>query len=149
MKIVSDFQPHQPENIKRPTSVTVLILGVLTIAVLNLLRFIYVIREYQFLDDLLPFSPGILIIISIVWGISFAVSAWGLFSRYRWASILTRWLSVIYLVFYWLDRMLFYNETVQASNALFLIGLSVITIGYVFMTLLSPKVKVYFGEANG
>jgi hypothetical protein len=132
-------------NINRPFSVTLLTLGVLTIATVNLIRFILTIVQWEFLNDILPISPVYLALSGLVWSLVLPPLAWGLWQGYPWVPRLTLLTSLAYSLYYWLDRLLF-TTNYGGQNWPFVIVFNIILLSSIYWILFRRKAKAFFGE---
>lgn len=138
----SIFDQHVP----RPFRVTLLALGVLSIAVLNLFRLVQTIQEWSFLSGLLTIPPLYLALSGLGWGLVGLVLAGGLWLGRPWAPRLTRLASLAYCLYYWLDRLLLVNPAIWRTNLPFTAGATLILLIIVLWILSVRKVKAFFGE---
>lgn len=139
-------EDHPP--IHRPFRVTLLALGVLSIAVFHWVAFIQCIHEWDILVELLPFTPAITAGINFFWGTAGIFLTWGLFSGQSWTPKLLRICTLAYLVLLWTIRMLLFSNEGRGENTPFVAVLSVLSVAYIFWVLYSRKVKIYFGEIH-
>jgi hypothetical protein len=130
----------------RPLGVTLLALGVLSIASLNLLRLVDAVRLWEFLSKLLPISPLYLALTGLIAGGAGLILAWGLWKGRGWAPRFTRLASLAYMIYYWLDRLLLSNADSRRSNLPFSIGATLVLLALVFWILSRPKAKAFFGD---
>jgi hypothetical protein len=118
---------------------------VLIFSVINIVR-IFASLEVPSLDLSVPtwyFS-----ITGALWGgIGLALSI-GLYTGRRWASILTRWLSLVYVAWYWLDRLLFVKTDYARGSTVATIGASILGLSVILWTLLRPKAVIFFKETS-
>lgn len=132
------------QALKRPFGVTLLSLGVLTIAVLNLTRLLSAIRFWLFLEEILPISGLYLVGTGLIWAGFGLPLFWGLWHGFLWAPGFSRIASVAYLIYYWLDRLLLANHPGREANLPFAVGASLIGIGLIYWILSRRKAKVFF-----
>jgi hypothetical protein len=90
---------------KRPFSVTLLFLGVLSIAGLHLLRFLMAVQQWQFLDSLPGVSPLYLAVTGLLWFTVGLAAAFSLWLGTPWAPWLTLAAALGYALYTWLDRI--------------------------------------------
>jgi len=133
---------------RRPFSVTLLALGVLILAGLNLNRFVEAIRLWDFLSQLLLVSPFYLAVTGFVWALAGFPIAIGLWRGWHWAPRLTRWAVLAYLLYYWLDRLFVENQVGRQANLPFATGATLVILVLVFWILSLRKVKAFFGETH-
>lgn len=68
---------------------------------------------------------------TLVWSAAGLVSALGLFTGRRWAPAFTKWLAVVYSLWYWVDRLLL----AASSQALHGWGLSALVMGLIVVSI--------------
>ena len=134
-------------KIKRPWGVTLLCVAVLIVAGMNLARLAQAVREWQYLEKLLPISPAYLAVTGLVWGALGLLAAWRMGQGQAWA----RWFGLAYIVafsaYYWIDRLFLPGYPGRNSNWAFSAGLNLFLIVWSVFTLIQPKAKQFF-EAN-
>jgi hypothetical protein len=140
--MVDKLSPH------RPLRVTLLALGVLSLAIFHWIALVQCLIEWGLLTRILPFTPAVIVMMNLLWGAVGLVLAWGLWSGRSWAARLTRWGSLVYLLYLWVVRMLLYSSEGRGENTLFIAIFSVLSVLVVLWVLSSRKVKFYFGEAH-
>jgi uncharacterized membrane protein (DUF2068 family) len=133
-------------RVRRPLSVTLLALGVLTLAGINLLRFAVSLQQRAFLSSLLPLEPLYLTISGLVWAVLGLLLVWGLWSGRGWAVLMTQIGILVYSTYFWLDRI-FLAQGV-GRNWLFALALNLFLLVIVYWILSSRKAKAYFGALN-
>ena len=129
---------------KRPAGVTLLSLGVLIIAILNLVRLLSAIRFWVFLQAILPFSGLYLVGTGLIWAGFGLPLFWGLWHGHPWAPGFTRIATGAYLIYYWLDRLLLTNHPGREANLPFALGASLVGLVSIYWILSRPKAKVFF-----
>jgi len=130
----------------RPLSVTLLALGGLSIAGLNLLRLMDTLRLWGFLKQLLPITPLYLALTGLIAGGIALIAAWGLWKGRGWAPRFTLLAALAYAAYYWLDRLLLSNADSRRANLPFAGGATLILLALVFWILSRPKAKAFFGD---
>lgn len=133
----------------RPFSVTLLGLGVLTIAMLHLLRMILTQMQYEFLARLLPITPLYLILSGAAWSVVGILLFVGLFFGREWAPLFTRLAALAFSASLWVERLLLANPQVQSANLGFAIGANLVLVVLVFWVTLRGKARLFFGAGNG
>ena len=131
----------------RPFRVTLLALGVLIIASLNLLRLIQAVVQWDFLVSLPGFSPLYLAVSGFIWAATGFPLVWGLWLGRPWAPRATQLFSVGYVLYFWLDRVFLTDDPLipaGSSNLFFLIGLSVVVLVLIFGIFSTPRSRAFF-----
>lgn len=132
---------------RRPLSVTLLAIGVLIFAGINLIRVVASLQQREFLAGLLPVSPLYLSISGLVWLVVGLILAGGLLLGRHWAIRATLVGVLAYSLYNWLDRLLLAAEK-PGYNWLFLVVTNLLLLGIVFWILNNRKAKIFFGELN-
>jgi hypothetical protein len=138
----TNVQPS--EEPKRPVGVTLLAIGVLILAVLNLTRLLSAIRFWPFLQEILPFSGLYLVGTGLIWAGFSLPLFWGLWHGLPWAPGMARIAAVVYLIYYWLDRLLLTLHPEREANLPFAIGASLVGLAWIVWILSRPKAKIFF-----
>ena len=136
----------------RLIGVTLISLAVLTIACLNLLRFILSLVDWQFLSTLEGISPLYQALTGLVWALTGFVLFWGLWRRKRWAPHAASGWALLYALYYWLDRLFLagcLKSGQPPANLVFALGLTVMILVVIFWTLSRSKIKVIYGKPYG
>jgi len=129
----------------RPLSVTLLAFGVLIIAGFNLVRGIQAAIHWQFLSPLLNGLALYQALSGFLWAAVGLPLAWGLWRGSHWSARLVRWATLIYCVYFWLDRLLL-RKGLEPANLPFILSLTIVVIFFVFWTVSKRSVRAYFGE---
>ncbi len=137
-----------PKKKVRPWSVTLLALGVLSIAIFNLLGLLQIVQNESFLSSYFSFALVWLGLLRLFWGFTGLGLAAGLFFGRTWAFTAIRLAVIVYLVFYWLERFFFFTQAGRGENSVFLAVVSLLVLASVFWILSFWKVKLYFGVIN-
>ena len=147
-----------PAEPRRPRSVTLLALGVLSIAVLGSLRAYLAVRDWQFLANWPGVSPLFLMVTGLAFAILGVVVFWALWWRNIWALRLTWAASLTFALIYWLDQIFVaehppYDPTGAAqpflpSNWLFAASVTAILLLYTAWVVHRADVKAYYGDMN-
>jgi hypothetical protein len=132
---------------RRPLSVTILAIGVLIFAGINLTRFVVSIQQHEYLASLLPISPYYLTISGLVWLVIGLILVWGIWSGRRWAVPATLAGALAYSLYYWVDRLLLAADK-PGYNWLFSAAANLLLLGMVYWALKNRKAKLFFGELN-
>jgi hypothetical protein len=144
MQDIPTVQPIQKP--KRPFGVTLLSIGVLILAVLNLTRLLSTIRFWSFLKEILPFSGLYLVGTGLIWAGFGLPLFWGLWHGLSWAPGFSRIAAVAYLIYYWLDRLLLANHPGREANLPFAIGASLVGLVLIYWILSRRKAKSFFRQ---
>lgn len=142
---------HLPAQMPRPRSVTLLALGVLTIAGLNTARFVLALVRWQELSIFTEILTAYIALTGAAWAVVAWLLAWGLWRGKTWAPRFMRLAVLIFSGYYWLDRLFLANRRAWLEpnfpvNWLFLIGLNFFGFGLVFWTLSRQTSKKFFGD---
>lgn len=151
--------PEDPgSGMPRPYGVTLLALGVLSITVLNLVRFIMAIRSWQFLDELPGVSPLYLTLTGFIWALTGMALFWSLWRGMGWAPRLMQAVMLTYAAYYWLDRIFLAERaasSLQESAGVFLplnwpftITVTALLMGFTVWILSRTDTKAFFGERH-
>jgi hypothetical protein len=133
---------------KRPLIVTSLAVAVLTISVLNLIRFFEAIRLWEFLSDLPGISPVYLAASGLIWALLGLPLSWGLWRGNARAPAATRILCVAYCSYEWVERFIMARMGSRLANWPFFLVFTLIILGVIFWGLSREKVKAFFGERH-
>lgn len=134
---------------KRPFSVTLLAILVLSLVVVHLTRFAQVLRQWAFLTDLpLPVSPAYLAGTGAFWGAAgFPVMA-GLWRGSRWAPAAAKGYLLGYGLYHWLEQGWVMANPLRKSNWPFSAGLTIVILAGSFLILSRPKARKFFGDMH-
>jgi len=134
-----------PNKTRRPFSVTLLAVLVLMFAVVNLMRFFQTLRQWDFLASLLPFSPTYLAASGFVWSVGGLILAWGLWRGKPWSVRYTLLSMILYIMYYWLDRIVFANHAARVINWPFILAVTVSLLVWTWWVLSRHKNLEFFG----
>lgn len=134
-----------PPN-SRPFRVTLLAVGVLTIAGLYLLRLIETVRQWSFLNGLAGVSPIYLALTGLIWACAGLPLFWGLWRGHAWAARFAPGYLLVFALYYWLDRIWIANRAISLTNWPVSAVLTVIGLAYTFWALRTRASKRYFSE---
>ena len=133
-----------PGTTRRPTSVTLLAVMVLTFAAFCMARFYNALARWDYLVELLPFSPAYLAATGLVWGVAGLAAAWGLWFGRSWARRLFWIVFLSYAVYFALDRWLMPGDPDRNSNLAFWIGFFIVVVLLSWWSLYRKKAQLYF-----
>lgn len=145
---VSEEHREMPQPVKRPRSVTLLAMVVLTLAVLHLTRFEQSISRWTFLQETLPFHPAYLVINGAIWGFSGLVIGWAIWVAKSWAPQALQIAAILFTINYWLERLLFAGDPLRNINWPFVVILNLLVLLFIFWQFQRRSVKLYFGEMH-
>jgi hypothetical protein len=140
-----------PENAhpKRPFNVTLIVLGVLIIAVINLDRLVQSIQMWDFLAQLPGVSPFYIAVSGLWWTLTGFLLTVCLWRGMRIAYNLLPLAGVLFIMYTWLDSSLVggqFDFVFDNATWPFKAGLSLLALVLLFWTLSSSKAKAYFGR---
>jgi hypothetical protein len=136
-----------PER-KRPTSVTLLAVLVLSITIVHLVRLINTLTLWNFLTDLPGKSPIYLALTGLFGFLTGSVLFWGLWTGKSWARLATGILTVFYLGLQWTEQIIAVRAGNEFENWPFWVGMTLIGLIFVFWTLSHAGSKAYLGEMH-
>jgi hypothetical protein len=130
----------------RPFRVTLLAVGVLTIASLYLIRLVEALYQWRFLNSLAGVSPVYLALTGLIWASVGLPLFWGLWrGRARAAKFVPGYL-LVFALYYWLDRIWIANRAVSLTNWPFTAALTIIGLAYTFWALRTRASKIFFAK---
>ena len=153
---MDENQSRLPLSESRPVSVTILALGVLSIAGLNFVRLLLSIIQWKFLASLPQIQPLYLLLTGLIWSSACLTIAWGLWRGLSWAPRFTMAVVLTYLFYYWMDRIFLVDQMehlstssrlVLPANWLIAACITFIVMVYTVWTLRRPKAMAFFGES--
>jgi hypothetical protein len=144
-RLPSSFE--NPQAATRPFGVTILIVVVLIFTSLNTLRMITAIRTWDFLVESPVDVPVIyLVITGAIWtGIGFPLVV-GLLTRRKWSPSMAQIAIVLYVCYYWLDRLVIADRSAIASGWQFALGSTILLFCFTLWTLIQSKNKGFFAK---
>lgn len=129
---------------QRPFSVTLLTLGVLSIAGFNIVRGYQAIRQWDFISEYLSVSPVYLASSGLIWGTAGLVICAAVWLHLRWARRATMAFALVYSLYYWIDRLLVSSDK-PGTNFLFAVIFNFALLVSILWVLSRPTAKAYFG----
>jgi hypothetical protein len=131
---------------ERPFLVTLLGLGVLILTVFNAVRFGSALAQWDLLLDFTP-RPGPLYIAAtgLIWTLGWLIVYLSIELKWKWARKAIFAFSILYIAYYWIDRLLFQTSQ-ERSNIKFIFIGTVLGLAFVILTLTLPKSRVYFTD---
>jgi hypothetical protein len=140
--------PPDRQHAKRPLIVTSLVVAVLTISVLNLIRFVQAIKQWEFLSGLSGVSPIYLAASGLIWALLGLPLSWGLWLGKPKAPAATRILCVAYILYEWIELLVIARAGGSKENWPFFLTLTLIILMVIFWGLSRRNVKAFFGERH-
>jgi hypothetical protein len=137
-------QDHNLHPLTRPFRVTLLAMGVLTIASLNLLRLVEAVRQWKFLTSLTGVSPLYLTLTGLIWASAGLPLFWGLLRGHARAARFTPGYALVFALYYWLDRIWIANRAITLTNWPVTAVLTAIGLAYTFWALRTRASRGYF-----
>jgi hypothetical protein len=132
----------------RPFLVTLLAVLVLSITTLFLVRATEGIRQWDFLASLPGVSPFYLVTTGTAGAVVGLSISWGLWRGISWAPKATRIAWVVYLLYHWIEKIFINKSGSKLIDWQFDLGLSLISLVFVYGTLSLTGIKAYFGEPH-
>jgi hypothetical protein len=136
-------QESKTKHPQRPFAVTLLALWVLTIALLNWVRFGYTLFDWNFDASILPISPFYIAGSGLIWGILGLIVFSALWGGWRVARWLTLGVTTAYLLYYWVDRLW---VAINAALTPFSLIFSSLLFIFSFWVVNRRKTRAFFGE---
>ncbi|MBP1692973.1 MAG: hypothetical protein H6Q37_856 [Chloroflexi bacterium] len=133
----------------RPRGVTLLALGVLSLAIFNLLGLVQVLTAWNYLKQFSFYLPLLLGLTRLFWGLAGLWVGWSLWSGQAWSPVLTRWVSLTYVLYLWATRLFLFRTAEKGANNLFVLVSSLLVLGVIFWILASRQAKHFFGVNDG
>jgi hypothetical protein len=121
---------------------------VLTISVLNLIRFIQAISLWKILMGLPGLSPVYLASSGLLWTLLGLPLAWGLWRGNVRAPAAARIICVAYFVYEWVERFIMARMGNELANWPFFLAVTLLSLGVIFWGLSRGNVKAFFGERH-
>ncbi len=134
---------------KRPFSVTLLAVGVLIFTVLNWLRLIESIRQWDLLVSYpISVSPLYLAVSGACWGLAGLPLVWGLYFGCAWVLLPAKIAVPFYGAYYWIDKLWLAQPAAIATRWPFMAAVTLAALAFTFWTLTRPKARQFFRQAN-
>lgn len=132
---------------RRPFSVTLLALLVLSFSVLNMYGFCWALRQRDFLQALpLAVPVWYLALRTSFWGSVGAAVSWGLWRGQSWVWPGAQISLIGFALHYWLDALLLVPAPGQAWRSPFEWMLTLLGLACAFYVLYSPRGRTFFGK---
>ncbi len=128
---------------KRPFSVNLLIASVVLLALYNLVRLLTALEQWRFLKRRTPpFVAPYIALTGLFWTVVFSAMAINLLFALKWARFSTAAGIVVYLLYYWADRLLFSAQ--PRSNTLFMLVFAGLYFFFTILILNLPAGQKFF-----
>ena len=133
---------------RRPFSVTLIVCLVLIVTIAAWARLWLSISEWNFLSELLSFSPAYLSVTGSLWGLVGLPLIWGLWRGKSWAPGFIRLAVLVFSLYYWADRVILSGYANRNANWPFALAINLIVGIWIFWVLTRPKTKNFFGDVH-
>ena len=136
-------------RVKRPFSVTILVVIVLIFTSLNTLQWISAYQNQAFFEMYELDLPILyLIVTGILWMIFGIPLIVGLFFGMRWSYSLVRVYFIVSGLYYWVDRLVVAEPLTIAFRWQFAVVATLVMFVFLFWTLSRPKTKLFFKQSS-
>ena len=134
---------------KRPKSVTWLAIGVLTLAVLNLIRFVETVQTWDYLQTLpISVSAEYLGLTGLIWAVTWLATFLGLWKGQFWAARNLRIFSVLFAIYFWVDQALLGSDPNRTASYQFKFFATLLLLSLIYWVLSRPQTRKFIGELN-
>jgi len=134
----------KPASLKRPFAVTLLVIEVLILTGINVFRCLSAFQYWDFLSSIaISVSPLYLALSGALWFFIGSALIWMIWRGQPDAPKLLRRMTVIYGLYYWVDRWLL-SISILRERWPFALIMTVFGLVFVFLTLTRPKVSIFF-----
>ena len=131
---------------KHPLGVTLLLAGVLSLTASNGVRFGAALASREALGRFAPSpAPLYIAITGLIWLLTGLPLIWGLWFGSPWARRATLLVTILYMLYYWLDRLAF-QYPLRRANWPFSLALTLFWLIFTLITLLSPGSLTFFKQ---
>ncbi len=134
---------------KRPWSVTLLALGVLSLTSVFMGRLVFSLVQWDRLVETEMAAPAFYLpLTGLVWGAVGLPLIYGLWRGLPWASAATRIAAVGFTTYYWIDRTFLSTNQLRQTNQRFAMGATLAVLVLILWILSTSKARTFFGEKN-
>jgi hypothetical protein len=130
---------------RRPGLVTWLCLGGLILAAAYLLRFAGGLSIPDLPLSVPRWYPSVT---GAIWGLGFLASVLGLWTGQRWAPALARGAGLLYVLWYWIDRLAFVRSDYARHSLPFSAGATALCLAGLLWTLSRQPVRDFYQETK-
>ena len=132
----------------KPRSVTWLVVFVLIITGWQWFRFAIILQSWKLLSEMPLSAPTIYFALSsLIWGSLGNALVLALNSGLGWAPSSLRWISAIFVLIYWADKIVL-QVGENINNQVFVLLITLISLAIVFWILSRSETRAYFGVHN-
>lgn len=140
-----ESKAHASPPQKRPFSVTLLGILVLSYTTLYWMRFYEAVSNWDFLSTLLAYPPPIYFVITgLLWGLVGLVICWSLWSGKAWAPKATWIAMTAFTLLYWIDRLAFANHNAWMPRIPFMLAFCLVFYAIALWSLTRKNTKQFF-----
>lgn len=140
---------NQPQTLKRPWPVTLLVIVILILTLVHWARFIQAWRSRAFLAALpLTVSPLYLAWEGFVWGLVGLSLIWGLWTGKPWARTAALLSGALFALQQWVELFWLAAPEVLATRWLIALILTVLGEGLLFLSLFSSNARRFFDQRH-
>lgn len=134
------------KRIKRPFRVTLLACSVLLLTFFNAIRLGAALAKWDLILDFMP-HPGPLYIAltGLFWTLSLLGVTLSIWLGWKWARLTTFVLIALYLIYNWLDRLV-YRMAVPRENQGFVLIATLVFLFFTAFALFSPGSRFFFKQ---
>ncbi len=141
--------PTEASRPKRPLPIKLIIWVMSLWSLLGWLRFGQAVTEREVIIRLV--GPGLhayLLLAGLAWGLMALPVLWGVLRRAGWAPILLMATGVLYPAFYWIERLLMWQDTTARRNWPFMLLFTAMWFGLVAWGLHAARARRYFPDSD-
>ena len=134
-----------PKSIKRPRILTISSLIVCMVSLFHLFKFIQILINLQILQTLpITVSPIYLAVIGLIWSVLGLFLTWSLWTGKPWSQRAGFFLSLAYMIFFWIDLIWIAEPEVLQTRWLINLILTALGIPVVILILNLKSSRDYF-----
>jgi len=133
-------------NHKRPKSITLIAVIAFMFAMLNLIRAVQAIKQWQFLTTVLSYAPVYQLLSGMVWFLCGLALFWNIWRGKAKTPLFIILGGVLYSIYYWIDRFAI-SSTPFDSNWLFILVINGLFLIFIGWSLTRKNTQTFFGVA--
>jgi uncharacterized membrane protein len=107
-----------------------------------------VVAKWDFLSQVLPFSPIYLAFTGALWGLSGVIVAVAIWLGQRWAVRAVDLLAIVFAIYYAFSRLVWPGRSLDNYNLPFWLTAILIVGLLMHWVLTRPRAKTFFGEQH-